>query len=132
MIVYNSWLTKRLLGKERFYFMLLWCCFTRYRYLEAWQEVEALIHVKQYKECFALAFLPALILSLWLTGWCMLLAFFAYHLLYWLEKAWRHHSVFDWEALEYCWDSLYLRKRKGLAWMKYYGKKTLPASEWPD
>ena len=49
------------------------------------------------------------------------------------EQRWfGHHSSFDWEALEYCGDTLYLRKRKFCAWMKWYGKRTLPPSEWED
>ena len=60
------------------------------------------------------------------------LAFMSYHLLYWLERWFGHHSSFDWEALEHCSDALYLRKRKSRAWMKWYGKKSLPPSEWED
>jgi hypothetical protein len=59
-------------------------------------------------------------------------AFMSYHLLYWLERWFGHHSSFDWEALEHCSDALYLRKRKSRAWMKWYGKKSLPPSEWED
>jgi hypothetical protein len=49
-----------------------------------------------------------------------------------LEKAFRSHSVFNWEAVENCGDTLYLRKRKSYAWMKWYGKKTLPLSDWDE
>jgi len=49
-----------------------------------------------------------------------------------LEKSFRSHSVFDWEALENCGDTLYLRKRKAYAWMRWYGKKVLPLSDWDD
>ena len=55
-----------------------------------------------------------------------------YDILYWLEKAFRSHSVFNWEAVENCGDTLYLRKRKSYAWMKWYGKKTLPLSDWDE
>ena len=55
-----------------------------------------------------------------------------YHLLYWFEKAISSHSVFNWEALTYCGDAVYMRKRKSYAWMKWYGKKTFPKSEWED
>ena len=58
--------------------------------------------------------------------------FMTYHLLYWFEKAISSHSVFNWEALTYCGDAVYMRKRKSYAWMKWYGKKTFPKSEWED
>ena len=48
------------------------------------------------------------------------------------EKAISSHSVFNWEALTYCGDAVYMRKRKSYAWMKWYGKKTFPKSEWED
>ena len=131
MILYNSMLAKAFL-KKKFYFMFFGCCFTRYKYLEAWEAMELRIHERQYLECFLLALLPALLLSLWLSWWFMLLAFVNYHLLYWIERWFGHHSSFDWEALEHCGDSLYLRKRNSYAWMKWYGRKTLPPSEWDD
>ena len=53
-------------------------------------------------------------------------------LAYWFEKAISSHSVFNWEALTYCGDAVYMRKRKSYAWMKWYGKKTFPKSEWED
>ena len=64
--------------------------------------------------------------------WWMVLPFMTYHLLYWFEKAISSHSVFNWEALTYCGDAVYMRKRKSYAWMKWYGKKTFPKSEWED
>lgn len=132
MILYNSILAKIFLSKKKFYFMFFGCCFTRYKYLEAWEDMELHIHERQYLECFLLALLPALGLSIWLSWWFILLAFVSYHLLYWMERWLGHHSSFDWEALEYCSDSLYLRKRNAYAWMKWYGRKTLPPSEWDD
>lgn len=133
MIIYNSLLAKTFLNrKKRHYFMIFGCCFTRFKYLEGWEEMELQIHARQYTECFFLALLPALALSVWLSWWWMLLAFMSYHLLYWLERWFGHHSSFDWEALEHCSDALYLRKRKSRAWMKWYGKKSLPPSEWED
>ncbi len=39
---------------------------------------------------------------------------------------------FNWEALTYCGDAVYMRKRKSYAWMKWYGKKNFPKSEWED
>ena len=77
-------------------------------------------------------FIPALGLSLWFSWWWMVLPFMTYHLLYWFEKAISSHSVFNWEALTYCGDAVYMRKRKSYAWMKWYGKKTFPKSEWED
>lgn len=133
MIIYNSLLAKTFLNrKKRHYFMIFGCCFTRFKYLEVWEDMELRIHARQYTECFFLALLPALVLSVWLSWWWMLLAFMSYHLLYWLERWFGHHSSFDWEALEHCSDALYLRKRKSRAWMKWYGKKSLPPSEWED
>ena len=60
--------------------MIFGCCFTRFKYLEGWEEMELQIHARQYTECFFLALLPALALSVWLSWWWMLLAFMSYHL----------------------------------------------------
>ena len=90
------------------------------------------IHARQFWECFLLTLIPALGLSLWFSWWWMVLPFMTYHLLYWFEKAISSHSVFNWEALTYCGDAVYMRKRKSYAWMKWYGKKTFPKSEWED
>ena len=106
--------------------------FTRYKYLEVWEEMELRIHARQFWECFLLTLIPALGLSLWFSWWWMVLPFMTYHLLYWFEKAISSHSVFNWEALTYCGDAVYMRKRKSYAWMKWYGKKTFPKSEWED
>ncbi len=81
---------------------------------------------------FFIDFNPSLGLSLWFSWWWMVLPFMTYHLLYWFEKAISSHSVFNWEALTYCGDAVYMRKRKSYAWMKWYGKKTFPKSEWED
>ena len=132
MIVYNSRLAKLFLGKRKYYFIFFGHCFTRYKSLEIWEYMELRIHERQYLECLLLALFPALLLSLLLSWWFMLLALMSYHLLYWLERSLRNHSVFDWEALEHCGDTLYLRKRKFCAWKKWYGKKRLPPSEWDD
>lgn len=132
MILYNSLFAKVFRSKKKHYFMIFGCCFTRYKYLEVWEDMELRIHERQYLECFLLALVPAIILSLLLSWWFMLLALFNYHLLYWGERWFGHHSTFDWEALEHCGDTLYLRKRKSCAWKKWYGKKTLPPSEWDD
>jgi len=132
MIFYNSRLAKWFLGKRKHFFMITGLCFTRYRYLEVWEDMELRIHEKQFFECWLLAVLPALILSIFLSWWWMIIPFILYDLLYWLEVVWRHHSSFDWEAIEHCGDSLYLRKRKSYAWMNYYGRRLLPKSEWDD
>lgn len=81
---------------------------------------------------FFIDFNPSIGLSLWFSWWWMVLPFMTYHLLYWFEKAISSHSVFNWEALTYCGDAVYMRKRKSYAWMKWYGKKTFPKSEWED
>ena len=133
MIIYNSLLAKTFLNrKKRHYFMIFGCCFTRFKYLEEWEDMELLIHARQYTEFFFLALFPALVLSVWLSWWWMIVPFVTYDILYWLEKAFRSHSVFNWEAVENCGDTLYLRKRKSYAWMKWYGKKTLPLSDWDE
>lgn len=132
MIVYNSRLAKVFSGRKKHYFMLFGCCFTRYKYLEVWEYMELRIHERQFLECLLLALFPALILSVWLSWWCMLIVLVSYHLLYQAERLLRNHSVFDWEAIEHCGDTLYLRKRKFCAWMQWYGKKALPPSEWDD
>ena len=74
--------------------MIFGCCFTRFKYLEGWEEMELQIHARQYTECFFLALLPALVLSVWLSWWWMLLAFMSYHLLYWLER-WLDEMVWE-------------------------------------
>lgn len=131
MIFYNSLLARWLFGNERHYFMIGGICFTRHKKLEEWEEMELRIHVRQYCECVLLMLLPALILSTW-SSWWMLLPFATYHLLYWLERTFRPHSVFDWEAIENSGDTLYLSKRKLFAWMRWYGSKTLPLSDWDE
>lgn len=132
MIFYNNLLAKWFLGSHKHYFMIGGLFFTRYKYLEVWEDMELRIHARQYWECFLLTLLPALVLSLWFSWWWMLLPFLTYHILYWLERSFRPHSVFDWEAMENCGDTLYNRKRKGYTWMKWYGKRTLPISDWDD
>ena len=112
MIFYNSLLAKWFLGKgKKHYFMLGWFFFTRYKYLEVWEDME---------------------LSLLFSWWCMILPFITYDLLYWFEKIIYHHSIFNWEAIKHSGDTLYLRKRKAYAWKKGYGKKELPVSRWND
>lgn len=87
MIFYNSLLAKWFLGKgKKHYFMLGWFFFTQYKYLEVWEDMELRIHAKQYWECFSLTLIPALILSLLFSWWCMILPFITYDLLYWFEK----------------------------------------------
>lgn len=81
---------------------------------------------------FFIDFNPSIGFTLWFSWWWMVLPFMTYHLLYWFEKAISSHSVFNWEALTYCGDAVYMRKRKSYAWMKWYGKKTFPKSEWED
>lgn len=79
MIFYNSLLAKWFLGKgKKHYFMLGWFFFTRYKYLEVWEDMELRIHAKQYWECFSLTLIPALILSLLFSWWCMILPFITY------------------------------------------------------
>ena len=133
MIFYNSLLAKWFLGKgKKHYFMLGWFFFTRYKYLEIWEDMELRIHAKQYWECFSLTLIPALVLSFLFSWWFMILPFITYDLLYWFEKIICHHSIFNWEAIRHSGDTLYLRKRKAYAWKKGYGKKELPVSRWND
>ena len=73
MILYNSRLAKCFLGKKKHSFMIFGCYFTRYKYLEIWEEMEARIHLRQYTECIFLTLLPGLVLSLWLSLWFMLI-----------------------------------------------------------
>ena len=91
MILYNSLLAKIILNRKRnkreHYFMVFGCCFTRYKYLEIWEDMELRIHERQYFECFLLALMPSLVLSLLFSWWFMLLALFSYHLLYWAERS---------------------------------------------
>ena len=76
MIFYNSLLAKWFLGKgKKHYFMLGWFFFTRYKYLEVWEDMELRIHARQYWECFSLTLIPALILSLLFSWWWMVLPF---------------------------------------------------------
>ena len=56
MILYNSLLAKIILNRKRnkreHYFMVFGCCFTRYKYLEIWEDMKLRIHERQYFECF--------------------------------------------------------------------------------
>lgn len=68
MIIYNSLLAKTFLNRKKMhYFMIFGCCFTRFKYLEVWEDMELRIHARQYTECFFLALFPALVLSVWLS-----------------------------------------------------------------
>ena len=77
MILYNSFIAKIILNRKRnkreHYFMIFGCCFTRYKYLEIWEDMELRIHERQYFECFLLALIPSLVLSLLFSWWFMLL-----------------------------------------------------------
>ena len=65
MIFYNNLLAKWFLGKgKKHCFMLGGLFFTRYKYLEIWEDMEVRIHARQFWECFLLTLLPALVLSL--------------------------------------------------------------------
>ena len=64
MIFYNNLLAKCFLGKKKHYFMIGGLFFTRYKYLEVWEEMELRIHARQFWECFLLTLIPALGLSL--------------------------------------------------------------------
>lgn len=52
MIFYNNLLAKWFLGKKKHYFMVGGLFFTRYKYLEVWEDMELRIHARQYWECF--------------------------------------------------------------------------------
>ena len=132
MIFYNSLFAKWFLGNENYYFMLGGLCFARYRNLEMWEDMELRIHIRQYWECVFLTLMPAFFMSLWASWWWILFPLLTYHLFYWLERIFRPHSVFDWEAIENSGDTLYLQKRRNFAWMKWYGRKTLPLSDWDE
>ncbi len=54
MIFYNNFLAKCFLGKKKHYFMIGGLFFTRYKYLEVWEEMELRIHARQFWECFLL------------------------------------------------------------------------------
>ena len=54
MIFYNNLLAKCFLGKKKHYFMVGGLFFTRYKYLEVWEDMELRIHARQYWECFFL------------------------------------------------------------------------------
>ena len=60
MIFYNNFLAKCFLGKKKHYFMIGGLFFTRYKYLEVWEEMELRIHARQFWECFLLTLIPAL------------------------------------------------------------------------
>lgn len=132
MIFYNSYLAKWFLGKDRYFVIVGGLCFTRYKYPEVWEDMELRIHIRQFWECVWLTLLPAFILSLMYSWWWMFMPLITYHGCYWLERMFRLHSVFDWEAMENCGDTLYLSKRKSFAWMRWYGKKSLPLSDWDE
>ena len=89
MIFYNNLLAKWFLGKKKHYFMVGGLFFTRYKYLEVWEDMELRIHARQYWECFFLTLAPALILSLWLSWWWMIVPFVP--MTYFI--GWKKHSV---------------------------------------
>ena len=53
MIFYNNLLAKWFLRKgKKHCFMLGGLFFTRYKYLEIWEDMEVRIHARQFWECF--------------------------------------------------------------------------------
>ena len=46
MIFYNNLLAKWFLGKKKHYFMVGGLFFTRYKYLEVWEDMELRIHAR--------------------------------------------------------------------------------------
>ncbi|MDR0893351.1 MAG: hypothetical protein LBN24_12205 [Mediterranea sp.] len=133
MVFYNNCLARLFLRHETCFFMVCGLVFVRSRYLEVWDEMEIRIHTRQFWECFLLALLPSLFLSLCVGWMCMLLPFFSYHIFYWTERAFRSQSSFDWEAKGHHGDAIYMRKRKAFVWMRWYGRKELPyVKEWND
>lgn len=103
MIFYNNFLAKCFLGKKKHYFMIGGLFFTRYKYLEVWEEMELRIHARQFWECFLLTLIPALALSLWLSWWWMILPFIAYHLFYWFEKMFFSSFSFRLGSFDFLW-----------------------------
>ena len=51
MIFYNNLLANGSREKKH-YFMVGGLFFTRYKYLEVWEDMELRIHARQYWECF--------------------------------------------------------------------------------
>ncbi|ERI88920.1 hypothetical protein HMPREF1981_00164 [Bacteroides pyogenes F0041] len=124
MIIYNSRLARLFLKAEnKHYFMLLGITFTRHKHCEYWEEMEMLIHKRQYVECMLLAALPVFILSCLFSCWFLLLIPLAYHILYWLERFLINASSFDREAQRFSNDRMYFRRRKFAAWRSLYARK---------
>ncbi|MFV0589044.1 hypothetical protein [Bacteroides reticulotermitis] len=138
MILYDSLLAKAILNKKKENVMIFGINFTKKKYLEPCKEMEMMIYRKIYFECILLALVPALIPSVLISWWFMLLVPMMYYILYSIEwvillfsskakTSRRDHlgnylSAFDLEAKVNNYDLLYLRKRKSWAWTKLYGK----------
>ncbi|GAE23431.1 hypothetical protein JCM10003_3197 [Bacteroides pyogenes JCM 10003] len=103
--------------------MLLGITFTRYKHCEYWEEMEMLIHKRQYVECMLLAALPVFILAYLFSWWLLLLIPLAYRILYWLERFLINASSFDREAQRFSNDRMYFRRRKFAAWRSLYARK---------
>lgn len=142
MIFYNSALAKFFLNENKDSFMALGINFIKRRHPNPEQEMRMLIKEKQYQECLIITFPIALILSLFISWWFMLLPLIAYHLFYTIEwgiRALQPNSsfttdfvphkgctAFDCEVNRHCIDLVYFRKRKCFAWTKFYFKTSRP------
>ena len=77
--------------------------FTRYKYLEVWEEMELRIHARQFLGVFFIDFNPSIGFITMVSWWWMVLPFMTYHLLYWFEKAISSHSVFKLGGIDLLW-----------------------------
>ena len=126
MIIYNSRLAKLFVKAEnKHYFMLFGICFTYHKHCEYWEEMEMLIHKRQYMDCMLLAALPAFVLACLFSWWFLLLIPSAYHILYWLELFLIKVSSFDKEAKKFSNDRMYFRRRKFAPWTRFYARKNV-------
>lgn len=105
MIIYDSLLAKCLLNKKKHSFMIFWCCFNRYKYLEFWEEMENWVHVDT-SGCISF---PVLVGTDVMESFYFRLGSI---------KALRRYAL--------------LEEKKVFIWVTKYGRKRLPSSRWND
>lgn len=133
MIFYNSLLAKWFLGKGKKHYFMLWLVFL-YPAINIWKSGKIWNSNSCQTVLGMFFFNPDTSTYFIVTAFMVVDGVTIRDLSHtlWFEKIICHHSIFNWEAMKHCGDTLYLRKRKAYAWKKGYGKKELPASRWND
>lgn len=142
-VFYNSTIAKTILFESYSTIMLFGFILTKCANLVLEVLNHEKIHQQQYLECMEIAIVPAILLAVYVSPWCLLIIPLFYYILYLAEwfvsfvyhlftddkigggkvnnNAYRA-SAFEMEAKLNQDNPNYLKERKWGAWFKYYGK----------